>query len=91
VIDPAFVIYEKQEKDHMMLLPQSGENVIKGFIHSTGGTRTLVVFNDGLVIPSSGKSCTINVQRPASSLYGLTDKTETLIQINLLPKAPWED
>lgn len=89
-IDPNFVVYEHQPAPSMILKTKTGENVIRQFIKSSGGLRTLVLFNT-IVWPDSGKDVTVKIEQTASTFYNLPAKELTLISLKLSAKAPWEE
>ncbi|MDB5203707.1 MAG: hypothetical protein JWQ27_3116 [Ferruginibacter sp.] len=89
-IDPAFKIYENTLVDAMVLRKKSGQAIIKQFIRSTAGTKTLILFNS-ISWPESGTTFTVMIEQTASSFYALPVKSLTLTELQLFPKAPWED
>lgn len=89
-IDPFFKIYENAPVDAMILKRKGGQNIIKQFVKSTAGTRTIILFNT-LAWPAAGTSLSIMIEQTASTFYNLPSKELPLINLTLYPKAPWED
>lgn len=89
VIDPNFKIYENHPVDSMVMLQSAGESRISHFIRSSGGTRTLVMFNQ-TPIPTAGETVTVKIAQLEQTFYNLPRKEMDLIRITLYPVAPWE-
>ncbi len=64
---------------------------IGSFIVSPGGARTVAMFSAGFSPPASGKLVTLQMQRPASSVYGNGDENAPIITLIIQPQAPWEN
>lgn len=63
---------------------------VNGFIRSPAGTRTIVFLTDA-AWPTLGSTVTIDVVRPASTLYGSVEQRMSLTTVPLAGQAPWED
>ena len=64
---------------------------IGSFIVSPGGARTVAMFSAGFSPPASGKLVTLQMQRPASSVYGNGDENAPIVTLIIQPQAPWEN
>jgi hypothetical protein len=63
---------------------------VRGFLHSPGGTRTIVVLGTPAT-PGESIPVTLALHRPASTIFGIDEKTTLIRTLDLGPAAPWED
>jgi hypothetical protein len=89
-VDPAFEVVQNKLTEAMKLRQKSGQDVVSHFVKSTGGTRTLIFFKDQ-PWPEAGKQLTVEIVQTASTLYNMAEKVETIYDLKLTAKAPWED
>lgn len=90
VVDPAFEVVQNKLTDAMKLRQKTGQDIVSHFVKSTGGTRTMIFFKNQSW-PDTGKPLTIEIVQTASALYNLAEKVETIYDLKLTGKAPWED
>jgi hypothetical protein len=90
VIDPAFVIYQNQPVDAMILEPDTGASRISHFIKTTAGTRTLIVFKD-MPWTDTPETIGIKITQVASTFYDLPTVSHSIVNLQLSSKAPWEE
>jgi hypothetical protein len=64
---------------------------IGSFVVSPGGARTVGMFKAGFAPPTAGTQVTLQLERPASNVYGNADETATIVQLLITPQAPWEN
>jgi hypothetical protein len=88
--DPAFKIVTINSKASLEVREQGGSN-IAGYVTSPGGTRTIALVQSGFAPPPSGTIVTFTLHRPASTIYGNADESETIIALTVSPQAPWEN
>lgn len=91
VVDPAFEVVQNVIVDAMLLRQKTEQNVVSHFVKSTGGTRTLVIFNNIAWSNTIPTVLTIEIVQSASALYALSEKVESIYNLELIGKAPWED
>ncbi len=60
-------------------------------IVSPGGARTVAMFTAGFSPPAAGTFVSLELFRPASSIYGNPDETAAIFELLVMPHAPWED
>ncbi|MFC8350045.1 hypothetical protein [Streptomyces sp. NPDC057280] len=87
-LDPAYKRVVPTEVDALRLVEQ-GSAAVASFVHSPGGARTLAVLADAAV-GTSDTLVSIAAERPASTLFGLAQRTTTVLTLTLGPQAPWE-
>lgn len=90
VVDPAFEVVQNKLTEAMKLRQKTGQNVVSHFVKSTGGTRTLIFFKN-MPWPDAGTQLTIEIVQTESALYNLPEKVETIYDLKLTGKAPWEN
>ncbi len=69
---------------------ESGGPSIAGYVYSTSGTRTIAFLNPGFAPPPDGTTVTLALHRPASTPFGLSDATATIVAVTIGAVAPWE-
>jgi hypothetical protein len=92
--DPSFKIVTINPVASLEVTEAPGSPVastIGSFIASPSGTRTIAMFVGGFAPPASGELVTLQLHRPASSVYGNPDETAPIVTLMILPQAPWEN
>jgi hypothetical protein len=69
---------------------EKGGSSIAGYLYSTSGTRTIAFFSATFVPPPGGAPVTLELHRPASTPFGLSDSVATIIVLPIGAHAPWE-
>jgi hypothetical protein len=87
-LDPAYQRIVPATTDALRLVEQ-GSGAVAQFVHSPGGARTLAILADSAV-GTAETTITIVAERPASTLYGLTTQTTTVLALTIGAGAPWE-
>jgi hypothetical protein len=64
---------------------------IGSFIVSPGGARAVAMFKAGFSPPPAGSLVTLQLHRPASSIYGNADEIAMILTLIVTPQAPWEN
>jgi hypothetical protein len=92
--DPSFKIVTIQPVPSLEVKEGAGSppsSSIGSFIVSPGGTRTVAMFKAGFSPPASGSPVTLQLYRPASSIYGNADEVTAILTLIIPPQAPWEN
>ncbi len=87
--DPSFNIVEITATTALEVKETGGSN-IAGFLYSTSGTRTIAFFSAGFSPAPGGTTVTIELHRPASTVFGLTELAAIIVALPIGPNAPWE-
>jgi hypothetical protein len=81
--DPSFTIVQITPVTALQV-QESGSNIAHYF-YSTSGTRTIA-----MLAGSGAQTITLQLHRPASSIFGLPDKVATIVTLPIDAAAPWE-
>ena len=84
--DPSFTIV-KISSVTALEVQETGGNAVAHFVYSTSGTRTIAILASG---SSGAQSVTLQLHRPASQVFGLSDSAATIIALEIDAHAPWE-
>jgi hypothetical protein len=49
------------------------------------------MFKTGFVAPLAGTAVTLELRCPASAFYGNADESAVMLQLQVMPQAPWEN
>lgn len=90
VIDPAFMRALPGTQVSLELRERAGSSITR-FVRSTSGTRTLAFLSNTFSPPVTGSEVTLELHRPESSLYQISDLAQDLIALWLTSIAPWEE
>jgi large repetitive protein len=82
--DPSFEIVNMAQKPALEV-QESGTSAIAYYLYSTSGTRTLAFLSG-----SGAQTITLQLHRPASTLFGLSDSAANIITLPIGAQAPWE-
>ncbi len=88
--DPSFQIVTIGSAVSLEVKDASASPAIDHFVVSPGGTRTVAVFRSGFAPPATGATITLNLHRPPSSFYGNPDQSALMLELTVMPFAPWE-
>jgi hypothetical protein len=89
VADPSFVIYEPGKVSALEVV-EPGSDLVHTFVRSAAGTRCLLILHPN-VTAAGVVTLTIDLLQMGSLLYDLPKQSSPLLEINLEPKAPWEE
>lgn len=91
--DPSFriVTINSVPSLEMTELPGSPQaSSIGSFIVSSGGARTVAMFRADFSPPPTGEVVSLGLYQPASATYGTPDETALIMDLLIMPQAPWE-
>ena len=88
--DTSFKIVTIAPVSALQVVEQTGTS-IGGYVVSPGGTRTVAMFGAAFAPPAGGTTVTLVLERPPSSVYGLTHEVDVIVALPVAPQAPWEN
>jgi large repetitive protein len=90
VIDAAFQRPVFGEASSLTVFADPGYP-ISGFVHSTGGCRTLAFIDLGFARPAEDFDIQLQLGRPPSQMFGLSYESAVLVSLQFAATPPWEE